>query len=592
MPRAPRPDDLYRLRIATEPRLSPDGRRAVVTLQTVAPGFDGYRHALWLVADRGRRGAAPADARRPARPPAAVLPGRPDARVHLGPARDGRGGARPRVTRREGPAAAREDKDQVYLLPLDGGEARRLTDLPRGVDAFEWSPDGTRLVVVSASHGATAPTTTAGAASTARPKPRRRRRRPTTGSSIGSTTCSTAPASPTTRSTTCGWSTSRPARPSRLTDGRAADGEPAWSPDGRGSRSPRTAGATPTSSRPGSDIHVVDVATRAVTAVTRGPRSMFFAPTWLPDGATIAALGHRLEGGAGSRNDIWLFAADGSDATPTRRAEPVGGARPDAGLGDEQRRDARRGPAADRRRRTAAGSRFSAPIDGAYELWRIAVADGRARAAHRRSPLHLGLGRRPGPAAACASSTCARRRPSRPTCGCSTCGGKAPSKPRRLTDLQRRGPRRARPARAARAPRDGRRPRHPGLVHPGRRRPAAARRPDPRRSAHALRLVAVVGVPDPRGGRDRRLLLQPARLGGLRRGVQRRQPPRLGTGSDARRPGRRRRPRRRRPGRPGSPGRHRRLVRRLPHELDRRPRPALPGGDDLLARSTTWACCS
>ena len=31
---------MYRLRIATEPRLSPDGKHAVVTLQTVAPGFD------------------------------------------------------------------------------------------------------------------------------------------------------------------------------------------------------------------------------------------------------------------------------------------------------------------------------------------------------------------------------------------------------------------------------------------------------------------------------------------------------------------------------------------------------------------------
>jgi len=38
VPRPPRPDDLYRLRIATEPRLSPDGRHAVVTLQTAAPG--------------------------------------------------------------------------------------------------------------------------------------------------------------------------------------------------------------------------------------------------------------------------------------------------------------------------------------------------------------------------------------------------------------------------------------------------------------------------------------------------------------------------------------------------------------------------
>ena len=50
MPRPPRPDDVYRLRIATQPALSPDGRWAVVTLQTVAPGFDEYRHALWLVA--------------------------------------------------------------------------------------------------------------------------------------------------------------------------------------------------------------------------------------------------------------------------------------------------------------------------------------------------------------------------------------------------------------------------------------------------------------------------------------------------------------------------------------------------------------
>ena len=35
-----------------------------------------------------------------------------------------------------------------------------------------------------------------------------------------------------------------------------------------------------------------------------------------------------------------------------------------------------------------------------------------------------------------------------------------------------------------------------GWLIPGRRRPATARRPDPRRPAHALRLVAVVGVPD------------------------------------------------------------------------------------------------
>ena len=116
-------------------------------------------------------------------------------------------------------------------------------------------------------------------------------------------------------------------------------------------------------------------------------------------------------------------------------------------------------------------------------------------------------------------------------------------------------------------------------------KPAApARARDPRRPAHALRLVADLGVPGPRRLRHRRLLQQPARLRGLRRGVQLRELPRLGARSDARRAGRRRVARRRRPGRPGSTRRHGRLVRRLPDELDRRPRPSVPGGDDLPMR--------
>ena len=40
-------------------------------------------------------------------------------------------------------------KSQVWLLDRAGGEAFRLTELPGGVSAFEWSPDGKRIVVVS-----------------------------------------------------------------------------------------------------------------------------------------------------------------------------------------------------------------------------------------------------------------------------------------------------------------------------------------------------------------------------------------------------------------------------------------------------------
>ena len=139
---------------------------------------------------------------------------------------------------------------------------------------------------------------------------------------------------------------------------------------------------------------MVDVATRSVTAVTRGPRSMFFAPTWLPDGRTIAALGHRMTGGAGSRNDIWLFAADGSDATPAggRNLSAAHDLMPGSGMTSDVTRGEAAGLVPSRGGRWL---HFSAPIAGAYELWRIRVDRWPARAADRGPPLHLELARRP-----------------------------------------------------------------------------------------------------------------------------------------------------------------------------------------------------
>jgi dipeptidyl aminopeptidase/acylaminoacyl peptidase len=40
-------------------------------------------------------------------------------------------------------------KTQVWLLPRTGGEATRLTDFKGGVSSFEWSPDSTRLAIVA-----------------------------------------------------------------------------------------------------------------------------------------------------------------------------------------------------------------------------------------------------------------------------------------------------------------------------------------------------------------------------------------------------------------------------------------------------------
>jgi dipeptidyl aminopeptidase/acylaminoacyl peptidase len=42
--------------------------------------------------------------------------------------------------------STRKEKSQLFLLPLDGGEPRQLTDLPQGVaSGAEWSPDGSKI---------------------------------------------------------------------------------------------------------------------------------------------------------------------------------------------------------------------------------------------------------------------------------------------------------------------------------------------------------------------------------------------------------------------------------------------------------------
>lgn len=372
MPRPPRPDDLYRLRVATQPRLSPDGRLAVLTLQTVARGYDGYRQGLWAVPTDGS-----------AVPRQLTIGARHDQHARFSPdgrtlafLSDRRTQAEEEPDRIAPDGQDREDLTQVYLLPLDGGEARRLTDLPRGVEGFEWSPEGTRLVVRSASRAAT------------QSEDARLRGHPAAAKSS-----SGSPPDSDYRFIDRldymlngkGFVYDRVAHlwlvdvetgeARRLTDGNVADDEPAWSPDG--TRIAFVSNRRRNADLVGrADIHVVDVETRGVTAITRGPRSVFAAPAWLPDGRTIAALGHRLEGRAGSRNDIWLLAGDGSDATADggRNVSARHDLMPRAGFTSDVTVDEQASliPSEDGR-----WLLFSAPVDGAYELWRIAVGDGR-----------------------------------------------------------------------------------------------------------------------------------------------------------------------------------------------------------------------
>ena len=366
MTRSFRPDDLYRFRIATDPRLSPDGSLAVFTVQTVGPSKDGYRHALWAVATDGRGEARQltigARHDRDARfaPDGRTLAFLTDRRMHI----------------EEEPAAGdvkqREDGQQVHLLPLDGGEARRLTDLPRGVDAFWWSPDGRQLLVTSSSHGATREDDRRRRGKAAKPKPgeapesdlRFLDRLGYLSNGVGFIDHEIAQL----------WIVDiATGAARRLTNERAGVGDAAWSPDGR--RIVYT-----TNLRRDHDLetrsHLV-----AIDADGTGRHrltadaAILFSPVWMPDGSSIAAIGGYLPANF-YRSDLWLIAADGSDAMAPFGGRNLTGAH-DLMLATSINSDIVPGedhrviPSADGRWLT-----FRAPIDGSVELWRVATGDG------------------------------------------------------------------------------------------------------------------------------------------------------------------------------------------------------------------------
>ncbi|NIV38783.1 MAG: S9 family peptidase, partial [Anaerolineae bacterium] len=119
-------EDLYRFQLISEPQLSPNGDVALFCLHRVDRETEKKYANLWLVRMEG---------------------GEPRQFTH-GDQAD----TRPRFSPDGSQIAFLSNRDdeqqpQVYLIPTAGGEARRLTDLKGSIEAFEWSPDGKRLVL-------------------------------------------------------------------------------------------------------------------------------------------------------------------------------------------------------------------------------------------------------------------------------------------------------------------------------------------------------------------------------------------------------------------------------------------------------------
>lgn len=146
---------------STSPRWSPDGRTLAFLSSRPADSGGGTVAAQSGTAATQSTAGASQSAPTPSSPPnaAATTPGAAATQsAAQTPASASAPGAIGTATTPGVPsalavaAAAGTDaapRAQVYALSLDGGEARRLTNLKNGVNSFQWSPDGTRLAVTT-----------------------------------------------------------------------------------------------------------------------------------------------------------------------------------------------------------------------------------------------------------------------------------------------------------------------------------------------------------------------------------------------------------------------------------------------------------
>lgn len=147
-PRGVTPEDYYSFEFIGDPNISPDGKMVAYVLTKVDRAQNRRNSSIWMIATDGNRPpwqftTSPQSSTSPRWSPdgksLAFLSSRPES-TPAAPA-PAAGAA--------STGTAEAPRTQVYVLSMNGGEAKRITNLKNGVSVFRWSPDGTRFVAVS-----------------------------------------------------------------------------------------------------------------------------------------------------------------------------------------------------------------------------------------------------------------------------------------------------------------------------------------------------------------------------------------------------------------------------------------------------------